>query len=42
MKLRVHPVVAWYDMWVGMYWDRAKRRLYILPVPCIGIYIEVE
>jgi hypothetical protein len=25
----------WYDLWVGAYFDRAKRLLYILPLPCI-------
>jgi hypothetical protein len=33
-------VFAWYDFWVGMFWDKHKRRLYILPIPCIGIVIE--
>lgn len=37
---RVRPLFAWYDLWVGAYWDRAKRRLYLLPLPCIGVVIE--
>ena len=31
---------AWYDMWIGCYWDRQNRRLYVLPVPCLGIVIQ--
>lgn len=38
--MKVKPVVAWYDMWVGAFWDADKRRLYILPVPCLGVCIE--
>jgi hypothetical protein len=36
----VRPLFAWYDLWVGAYWDRKGRRLYILPLPCIGVVIE--
>jgi hypothetical protein len=30
------------DLWVGVYIDRVKRRVYILPVPCFGIVIQLE
>lgn len=36
----VKLLLAWYDLWVGAYWDRAKRRLYILPLPCVGVVIS--
>lgn len=38
--MRVRPIFAWYDLWVGAFWDRAKRRLYIFPVPCLGVVFE--
>lgn len=38
--MRVKPLFAWYDLWIGVFWDRQKRKLYILPLPCIGIVIE--
>ena len=37
---RISPVVAWYDLWIGAYYDRYRRSLYILPVPMVGIKIE--
>ena len=40
MKIRF--IFAWYDLWVGAFWDRAKRRLYILPVPCCGVVLQFK
>jgi len=31
---------AWYDFYVGMYWNKYARKLYVLPVPCFGFWIE--
>lgn len=38
--MSIRPLFAWYDIWVGAYWDRAHRRLYVLPLPCIGVVIS--
>jgi len=32
-------VLAWYDLWIGVFWDRREKSLYILPLPCIGLKI---
>jgi hypothetical protein len=31
---------AWYDLWIGAYYDRKNRTLYICPLPMIVIKIE--
>jgi len=38
--MKIRPVFAWYDLWVGAYWDRSLRWLYLLPLPCVGIVIQ--
>lgn len=38
--MRLRPMFAWYDLWVGVFWDRKKRRLYVFPLPCVGFYVE--
>lgn len=41
-RMKIQPIFAWYDLWIGLYWDRTKRRLYILPLPCIGLYVQFK
>jgi len=31
---------AWYDLWIGVFVDRAKRRVYVFPIPCVGVRID--
>ena len=38
--MRVRPFFRWYDLWIGAYWDRANRTLYVCPLPCVGVRIE--
>jgi hypothetical protein len=37
---RIKPLFAWYDLWVGAYWDRKRRVLYLFPLPMIGVSID--
>lgn len=38
--MSIKPIFAWYDLWVGAFWDQGKRRLYIFPVPMFGVVIQ--
>ena len=38
--MTIRPIFAWYDLWIGAYWDATKRRLYIFPVPMFGLLIQ--
>jgi hypothetical protein len=33
---------AWYDLWVGLFWDEKNKRLYIFPVPTLGVRIDFK
>lgn len=38
--MTIRPIFAWYDLWVGFFWDSRKRCLYFFPVPCIGLKVQ--
>jgi len=37
----VKPMFAWFDLWVGVFIDKPKRRIYIFPIPCLGVVIQL-
>lgn len=37
----IKPVFAWYDLWVGFFWDSSKRKLYFFPVPMFGLVVQL-
>ena len=37
--MRIRPVFAWYDGYLGYYWSRGTRTLYVM-VPMVGIAIK--
>ena len=41
IPMTIRAVFAWYDFWIGIFWDRQKRRLYILPLPCCGVVVQL-
>ncbi len=40
-KFGVKIIFAWYDLWIGAFFDRQKKKLYILPFPMIGVVIQL-
>lgn len=39
VRFRVTVKFAWYDLWVGAYFDRDNKQLYLCPVPMLAIRI---
>lgn len=42
--MRIRFFFAWYDFWVGAYYDRDRAVLYVCPLPCcvFEIWLPVE
>lgn len=40
--MKVEFLFAWYDIWVGVFWDRKNKWLYILPFPMIGFIVKFK
>ena len=40
--MRAGFTFAWYDLWVGFYYDRSRRRLYFCPIPMMVFWMEVK
>lgn len=32
----------WFDLWVGAYWSRGDRVLYICPLPTVVIEVHLD
>lgn len=40
IEMGIKFIFAWYDFWVGLYWDRCSHTLYFMPIPMVGICIR--
>ncbi len=41
-RIRIKIFWAWYDSWIGAYWNKDKRVLYICPLMWIVIAISIR
>lgn len=40
--MRIRLIFKWYDIWIGVFIDRPKRKVYIFPIPMMGIVIDLS
>ena len=41
-KFHIKPFFKWFDLWIGIYIDKKKHAVYIIPFPMFGIKIWFE
>lgn len=38
--MKAQLIFAWYDLWVGAFWDKKKKWLYVFLIPMLGLIIK--
>lgn len=38
--MNIRPIFRWYDIWIGVFIDRPNHRVYVFPIPCLGVRIQ--
>jgi hypothetical protein len=41
-SVRIVPMFAHFDCWIGIYWDRKNMIWYLFPLPMIGMRMFVK
>jgi hypothetical protein len=38
---RLQIILAWYDIWIGVYYDIGHRTIYVCPLPMVVLRYEL-
>lgn len=39
--MKIEFLFKWYDLWIGIFYDKKKNWIYFLPLPTIGIILKL-
>lgn len=39
--IKIEFIFAWYDFWIGVYYDRKNKIIYLFFLPTIGLKILI-
>ncbi len=40
--MKISIFLAWYDIWIGLFWDRKEKIAYFCPFPMVVIKIRMN
>jgi hypothetical protein len=40
--MKISFIAAWYDCWIGLFYDQKKQWLYVFPIPFVGIVVKFK
>jgi len=40
--MKVKLIFAWYDFWIGIFYDRSKKWIYVFLIPMIGFVVNLS
>lgn len=38
--MKAKLIFAWYDLWIGVFVDRQKKKVYVFLIPMVGVVIS--